>query len=56
MVSVINKETTKKELAAMLKRMRDRQRKRRAAKLMALCGSAPLHTDPVGFQRALQDE
>lgn len=56
MVTVITKKTTKKQFDAILNRMRDRRRKKRSSKLMALCGSVPLHIDPVEFQRSLRDE
>ncbi len=56
MVVVITKRTTKRQFDQMLARVNARERKRRDEALMRLCGRAPLHQDPVEFQRALRDE
>ncbi len=56
MVYTITKRTTKRQFDAALKRMAKARRKRQAAALMKLCGSAPLHQDPVEYQRAMRDE
>ncbi len=56
MVYVITKRTTKRQFASILKRAGRRSRKKGGTDFADLVGTAPLHTDPVKFQRALRDE
>ena len=56
MVYVVTKRTSKRQLDTILRRANSRSRKKKGADFSALVGSAPLHADPVKFQRAMRDE
>ncbi len=56
MVHIVTKRTTKRQMDSILQRAGKRSRKKRGADFTDLVGSAPLHADPVKFQRALRDE
>ncbi len=56
MVYAVSKRTTKRQLDSILQRAGKRSRKKKGADFSDLVGSAPLHKDPVKFQRALRDE
>lgn len=55
MVYTVTKRTPKRRAGAVLKRAAKRARKP-GADFSDLVGTAPLHKDPVRFQRALRDE
>lgn len=55
MVYTVTKRTPKRRAGAVLKRAAKRARKP-GADFSDLVGTAPLHKDPVKFQRALRDE
>ncbi len=52
MVHIVTKRTTKRQRDAILKRAVKRSRRKAGADFTDLLGKAPLHTDPVKFQRA----
>lgn len=60
MVHVITKRTTRKRFSAIVDRAtrsaRKRTRRAKTADFSDLVGTAPLHMDPVKFQRLLRDE
>ena len=56
MVHIVTKRTTRRQLNSILQRAGKRSRRKKGADFTDLVGSAPLHTDPVKFQRALRDE
>ena len=56
MVHVVTKRTSKQRAKSILKSAVERSCKKKGADLSDLLGSAPLHTDPVKFQRTLRDE
>jgi hypothetical protein len=56
MAHIVTKRTTKRQRDAILKRAVKRSRRKGGAAFSDLLGKAPLHTDPVKFQRALRDE
>lgn len=56
MVHIVTKRTGKRRINAILKRASERSRKKKGSDFSDLVGTAPLHTDPVKFQRALRDE
>ncbi len=56
MVYVVTKRTTKRQLDSILQRAGKRSRKKKGVDFTDLVGTAPLHADPVKFQRALRDE
>jgi hypothetical protein len=56
MVHIVTKRTTKRQLDSILKRATKGPRRKKGADFSDLVGKAPLHTDPVKFQRALRDE
>ncbi len=55
MVHSVTKRTTKSRKKSIVKSAAKRARKK-GADFSDLLGTAPLHTDPVKFQRALRDE
>lgn len=55
MVHTVTKRTSKRRAGAVLKRAAKRAR-RPGADFSDLVGTAPLHKDPVKFQRALRKE
>ncbi len=57
MTHTITKRTTKSRVRSIMKDAVQRSRRRsKGADFSDLLGTAPLHTDPVKFQRALRDE
>ncbi len=56
MVHVVTKRTSKRQRDTILKRAAKRSRRKAGADFTDLVGTAPLHTDPVKYQRALRDE
>lgn len=56
MVHVVTKRTSKKRFDDLLKKLNKRKPRKGGADVMKYCGKAPLHMDPVEFQRALRDE
>ncbi|MEO8069310.1 MAG: hypothetical protein ABI599_16550 [Flavobacteriales bacterium] len=52
----MTKRTTKRRASAILKNASKRSRRKPGADFSDLVGTAPLHTDPVKFQRAMRDE
>lgn len=56
MVYTVNKRTSKRQLDTILKRASKRSKRKKGADFSDLVGTAPLHKDPVKFQRALRDE
>jgi hypothetical protein len=56
MVHIVNKRTTKQRTKSIVKSAAKRARKKKGADFTDLLGTAPLHTDPVKFQRSLRDE
>jgi hypothetical protein len=56
MVHIVTKRTPKQKRDAILNRAVKRSRRKGGADFSDLLGKAPLHTDPVKFQRALRDE
>jgi len=56
MVHVVTKRTPKKRVKSILKTATRRSRPKKGADFSDLVGTAPLHGDPVKFQRALRDE
>ncbi|HRH70607.1 MAG TPA: hypothetical protein PLB89_13975 [Flavobacteriales bacterium] len=56
MVQIVTKRTSKRQRDAILKRAVKRSRRKVGADFSDLLGKAPLHTDPVKFQRTLRDE
>ncbi len=56
MVYSVTKRTTKSRTKSIVKSAAKRARKKNGADFSDLLGTAPLHTDPVKFQRALRDE
>ncbi len=56
MVYKTTERTTKRNASAILKSAAKRSRRTKGADLSDLVGTAPLHDDPVKFQRALRDE
>jgi hypothetical protein len=56
MAHIVTKRTTKRQRETILKRAVKRSRRKAGADFTDLLGTAPLHTDPVKFQRALRDE
>lgn len=56
MVHTVSKRTPKRKREAILKKAVTRSRRKKGADFSDLVGTAPLHADPVRFQRALRDE
>ena len=56
MVHKVTKRTSKRKAGAILKKAAKRSRKKEGADFSDLVGTAPLHKDPVKFQRKLRDE
>ena len=56
MVYTVTKRTSKRQRDSILKRASARSRRKKGADFTDLVGTAPVHTDPVKFQRALRDE
>ena len=56
MIHIITKRTTPAKARAIVKSAIQRSRKKQGADFSDLVGTAPLHGDPVKFQRALRDE
>jgi hypothetical protein len=56
MVYKLTKRTTKRQMDDILKRATKRSRRKKGADFSDLVGKAPLHMDPVKFQRDLRDE
>jgi hypothetical protein len=56
MVHIVTKRTPKSKASAIVKAAIKRSRKKKGADFSDLLGTAPLHGDPVKFQRALRDE
>jgi len=56
MVHIVTKRTPKSKASAIVKGAIKRSRKKKGADFSDLLGTAPLHGDPVKFQRALRDE
>ena len=56
MVHIVTKRTPKGKASAIVKSAIKRSRKKKGADFSDLVGTAPLHGDPVKFQRALRDE
>ncbi|MBP6698408.1 MAG: hypothetical protein KA175_12370 [Flavobacteriales bacterium] len=56
MVHIVTKRTNKRRANSILKTAVKRSRKKKGADFSDLLGTAPLHKDPVKFQRALRDE
>jgi len=56
MVHIVTKHTTKRRASAILQKASKRSHREHGADFSDLAGTAPLHTDPVKFQRALRDE
>jgi hypothetical protein len=56
MVHIVTKRTPKSKASAIVKGAIKRSRKKKGADFSDLVGTAPLHGDPVKFQRALRDE
>ncbi|MBV6405754.1 MAG: hypothetical protein IT228_06315 [Flavobacteriales bacterium] len=55
MVHVVTKRTTKRRVKSIMKTASRRSRPKKGADFSDLVGTAPLHADPVKFQRALRD-
>ncbi|MBX2972903.1 MAG: hypothetical protein KF797_07365 [Flavobacteriales bacterium] len=56
MVQVVTKRTSRKRVKSIVKAAVRRSMPLKGADFSDLLGTAPLHTDPVKFQRALRDE
>jgi hypothetical protein len=56
MVYKVTRKTTKRQFELIVKAARKRSRRRKGADFTDLLGTAPLHLDPVKFQRMLRDE
>ncbi len=56
MVQTVTKRTPKRKASAIVKSAIKRSRKKQGVDFSDLVGTAPLHGDPVKFQRALRDE
>jgi hypothetical protein len=56
MVHVVNKRTKKGQISRIVRGAVKRSRKKKGADFSDLLGTAPLHKDPVKYQRALRDE
>jgi len=56
MVHVIKKRTRKNQMDAIVRKAVRRARKKEGTDFSDLVGTAPLHEDPVKFQRTLRDE
>ena len=56
MVHIVTKRTPKRRVKSIMKAASRRSRSKKGADFSDLVGTAPLHTDPVKFQRALRDE
>jgi len=56
MVHTVTKRTSKRKVNAILKQATKRSRKKKGVDFSDLLGTAPLHADPVKFQRRLRDE
>lgn len=54
MVHTVTKRTSKRQRDAILKKAVKRSRRKSGVDFSDLLGKAPLHTDPVKFQRALR--
>ena len=54
MVHVVNKRTKKRQVSSIVRGAVKRSRKKKGADFSDLVGTAPLHKDPVKFQRALR--
>lgn len=55
MVQVVSKRTPKRRVSAIIKKAANRSRRKQGADFSDLLGGAPLHADPVKFQRKLRD-
>jgi hypothetical protein len=56
MIHIVTKRTTQRKARAIVKNAIQRSHKKQGADFSDLLGTAPLHGDPVEFQRALRDE
>lgn len=56
MKHAVTKRTTSRKAGAVLKKAVKRARRKKGADFTDLVGTAPLHKDPVKFQRKLRDE
>ncbi|MBK6626706.1 MAG: hypothetical protein IPG35_03815 [Flavobacteriales bacterium] len=56
MKHAVTKRTTSRKGGAVLKKAVKRARRKKGADFTDLVGTAPLHKDPVKFQRKLRDE
>jgi hypothetical protein len=56
MVYTVTKRTSKRKVNAIMKQAAKRSRKKKGTDFSDLLGTAPLHSDPVKFQRKLRDE
>jgi hypothetical protein len=56
MVHTVTKRTPKKRVKRILKTAIRRTRSRKGADFSDLVGTAPVHLDPVRFQRGLRNE
>ncbi|MBK7383590.1 MAG: hypothetical protein IPI81_09680 [Flavobacteriales bacterium] len=56
MVHIVTKRTPKRRVKSIIKSASSRSQPKKGADFSDLVGTAPLHTDPVKFQRALRDE
>lgn len=56
MVYTVTKRTSKRKVNAILKQAAKHSRKKKGTDFSDLLGTAPLHSDPVKFQRKLRDE
>ncbi|MBS1938446.1 MAG: hypothetical protein JST98_06210 [Bacteroidetes bacterium] len=56
MVYKVSKKTTKRQFDLILKRLKAGRKQGKGADFTDLVGTAPLHIDPVKFQRMLRDE